>query len=301
MKSDISYQDYLAAKKQIDDASLNSNVLNRCMKELQKKEKAQIVELGAGTGAMAERFLDAGANFQSYMLVDELEENTNSSYRHLLSVLKEREIPHTESEERIAFSSDTGKSEFRFATADCFDYLQDKSGEYDLLIACALIDLLPMRRAVTEFFSSLKPNGLFYFPINFDGETIFEPVTNPIREERLMREYHRTMDERIINDVVSGDSRTGRKLFSLIPELGGQILSGGASDWVVFPSGNRYSKDSRVFLRFILDTVMSALDVVETVDRQELVNWYEERLEQLERGELIYIAHQLDIMGQSKV
>ncbi|MEL6821360.1 MAG: class I SAM-dependent methyltransferase [Calditrichota bacterium] len=298
MKSEISYQDYLAAKKEIDDAALNTNVLNCCYDELGKKENPEIVELGAGTGAMAERFLDAGAKFQSYTLVDELKENTQRSFKHLLDVLQKKQIPHRAEKLCITFGLNSGQREFRFATADCFNYLEDTSDKYDLLIACALIDLLPIRKTVKRFLGAVKPDGLFYFPINFDGETIFEPVTNPEREERLMREYHRTMDERVIKGAVSGDSKTGRKLFSLIPKLGGKILSGGASDWVVFPNGNRYQGDTDIFLRFILDTVRIALDAVEADDKSDLISWYAERLEQLEQRKLTYIAHQLDILGQ---
>jgi len=298
MKSSISYQDYLAAKKAIDDAALNSNVFSLCLNALRCKENPEIIELGAGTGAMAERFLDAGVVFKKYILVDELEENTLRSYKHLLDVLAKKNLPHSEEGQSIIIKSDSGQCEFLFATADCFEYLHDNAGRFDLLIACALIDLLPMRKAVESFLSALKPRGLFYFPINFDGETIFEPVTDPEREARLMGEYHRTMDERIIKEVVSGDSKTGRKLFSVIPELGGEILSAGASDWVVFPSGSGYRGDTAVFLRFILDTVRGALENIEAVSNPELISWYDERLEQLDRRELTYIAHQLDILGK---
>lgn len=297
MKSNFSYQDYLAAKKEIDDAALNSNVLQRCYAELARKENPEILELGAGTGAMAERFLDAGVIFQTYILVDELKENTELSRKHLFDVLTRKDIPYTETNQSIIIRSYSGKSEYRFVTADCFEFLQQNPARYDLLIACALIDLLPMRKAVASFLGALKPDGLFYFPINFDGETIFEPVSDTGREKRLMRAYHQTMDERIINGLPSGDSKTGRKLFSLIPEMGGEIISGGSSDWVVFPKGDGYEGDTAVFLRFILDTVREALDD-EAVDNTELNNWHSERLEQLERGELIYIAHQLDVLGK---
>ncbi len=62
-------------------------------------------------------------------------------------------------------------------------------------------------------FSVLKPGGMFYFTINFDGATLFQPEISPYLDAKIESLYHRTMDERVTNGKPSGDSRTGRHFF----------------------------------------------------------------------------------------
>ena len=161
-------------------------------------------------------------------------------------------------------------------------------------------------------FSLLKPGGLFYFTINFDGATILEPAIEPKFDALIEHLYHQTMDDRVINGRKSGDSQSGRHLFSYLRKLNTNILAAGSSDWVVFAAsqlpepaeGNgsirnhNYPADEAYFLHFIIHTMQQALSNHPQLDQTKFNDWIAERHLQIENGELIYIAHQLDFVGR---
>ena len=96
----------------------------------------------------------------------------------------------------------------------------------------------------------------------------------------------------------SGDSRTGRRLFSGLRRIGAQVLDAGPSDWVVYPGVDGYSGDDDIFLHAIIDTVQGALQSSEGVSRGTLDEWSRVRHAQIEARELVYIAHQLDVLAR---
>ncbi len=105
------------------------------------------------------------------------------------------------------------------------------------------------------------------------------------------------MDARITDGHPSGDSRTGRHLFGSLAQGGFDVLAAGSSDWVVFPVQGRYPADEAFFLHFIVHTMHGALHNDPAVAGEEFERWIAARHAQIERGELTYIAHQLDFMG----
>ncbi len=80
----------------------------------------------------------------------------------------------------------------------------------------------------------LVPGGVYWFTINYDGETIFEPG-HPL-DEQVLRAYHRDMDERVRYGRPAGESRTGRLLFHHLRDARAPALAAGSSDWVVYPA-----------------------------------------------------------------
>jgi hypothetical protein len=184
----------------------------------------------------------------------------------------------------------------RFQKADVITF-QANSGFYDLLIANAFMDLIDVPSTLDRFAHWLASGGLFYFTINFDGVTIFEPVSDPVVEAKLMSLYHQSMDERQVDGQRSGDSQTGRHMFTHFQNVGATILSAGASDWVVYPRRNGYQADEAYFLHCILDFFEHTLKGHAALKQGELDSWLRERRRQIERAELTYIAHQLDFLG----
>jgi hypothetical protein len=186
-------------------------------------------------------------------------------------------------------------------TADVFDLLQrpGTSASWDLLIAHAFLDLIDIPAALPRLFGLLAPGGLFYFTINFDGETILEPVIDSTYDEQILSAYHHTMDARITAGRPSGDSRAGRHLFHHLRQAGGDILAAGSSDWVVFPHAGQYPEDEAYFLHFITHTMDTALQGHPALESPRFQQWIAQRHAQIERGELVYIAHQLDFVGRA--
>jgi hypothetical protein len=183
---------------------------------------------------------------------------------------------------------------------DLFDFSRREQGrrQWDLLIAHAVLDLLDVPAALPHLLALLTDDGMFYFTINFDGMTIFEPTIDPALDALIERLYHRTMDERITEGNPSGDSRAGRHLIHQLRAAGATVLAAGSSDWVVFAGEDGYSADEAFFLRFIIDTLHDALNGHAELDADQFAAWIEIRRRQIDSGELIYIAHQLDIFGR---
>ncbi len=263
------FQAYLRAKRVVDDRALDRRVLGRLRREL-PTGPLRVVEVGAGVGTGIVRLLDWGVlpAEVSYTAIDRRPENAAVARDHLV----ERGFVDEGSRLRrdgVVVS---------LVVDDAFDALD---GEYDLLVAQAFLDLVDLDRALPILFDALSPGGLAYFPITFDGGTIFEPAHS--LDERVIGAYHHDMDRK-------GSSKTGRRLLSKAPEAGGEILVVGSSDWVVYPP---YSTDERTFLSHILDTIEGALAGELGTDLDE---WLATRREQVERGELTYIAHQLDVL-----
>jgi hypothetical protein len=169
---------------------------------------------------------------------------------------------------------------------------------WDLLMAQALLDLVHVPTTLPALLSLLRPGGLLYCPITFDGGTVFQPEIDPDLDTAIEACYHQTMDRRLIAGKPSGDSRTGRHLFSHFQDAGAEVLAAGSSDWVVFAGPNGYAADEAYFLHFIIHTMDSALTGHPDLDAGRFTAWIAQRHAQVEQGTLVYIAHQLDLLGR---
>jgi SAM-dependent methyltransferase len=276
---------YLSAKKTVDDRALN-RVVWQSMAELLPKRTAEnplrVLEVGSGIGTMPERMLDWGLfDHVHYTALDEQPENTAVARRRLA----------LRNQANAAFDLETG---------DIFEFVPRKREQstWDLLAANAFLDLVDIPMTLPLLFSLLQPGGFFYFSLNFDGVTLFEPEIDRGFDDHIQALYHRTMDDRIIQGKLSGDSRSGRHLFHLLAAAGAETLASGASDWVVFPLNRSYPYDEAYFLHFIIHTVQQALARHAEIEPRRFQDWVATRHAQIERGELVYVAHQIDFFGR---
>ena len=289
---------YLLSKQSVDERALNRGVLE-CLKAQIKGEHIDIVEAGAGIGTMLVRLLRWGIlpDSTDYTLVEVMPENIRFAQDWLpewagLNGFQAESQPEGE----LCLGGPAGKVQVHFVQADVLDYTHSRPKKADLLIAHAFLDLLPLPGSLPGLFSLLKPGGLGWLTINFDGMTTFEPSIDPELDERIERLFHKSMDERITNEVRSGDSRTGRHLFGYLHDLEIGLLAVGPSDWVVSPLEGRYPADEQAFLEFILGFFESALAGCPELDPDELADWLTTRRRQVQSAELVYIAHQLDFL-----
>lgn len=178
--------------------------------------------------------------------------------------------------------------------ADVFDFIQRNQKPADLLIAHAFLDLLPMPESLEKLF--LLTKGLAWLTLNFDGMTTLEPVIDVSLDEKIERLYHKTMDLR----PTGGDSHMGRKLFEYLRLLNTEVIAAGASDWVVHTTHGQYPADEKYFLHFILNFFESSLKDHTELDAAAFESWLQKRHEQIEHGELVYIAHQIDFLIQKR-
>ena len=284
MKSNDSFLRYLASKRTVDDRAINQTTwikLLQYLGEASKDRTIRVLEIGAGIGTMVERLASATElPSMIYTAVDINREAIDMAGKRLEC------LPNW--------------IELHLETADVFDFITRNQGKatWDLVIAHAFLDLVNISEAIPEIFSLLEPEGHFYFTLNFDGATVLEPSIDPDFDAKIENLYHKTMDERITQGLPSGDSQTGRHLFTHLAEAGADILSAGSSDWVVFAGKQGYPEDEAYFLHFIIDTIQGALENRNEVDQHQFRNWISQRHAQIDRNELVYIARQLDFFGK---
>jgi hypothetical protein len=123
------------------------------------------------------------------------------------------------------------------------------------------------------------------------------PAMDPALDEKIEQLYHMTMDTR----PTGGDSRMGRKLFEQLRVMDAEILAAGASDWVVYAKNGIYPADEKSFLQFILCFFESSLKKCGELETAALNRWLAKRREEIECGELVYIAHQMDFLVRRKM
>jgi len=304
LPTEFSFTRYLAAKKSVDDRALNRHVFNTLESSLAAFPgfaPLRILEVGCGIGTMVERFLDWGLLRDAvYTAIDLEPENIAAARERLHLYAASRGCRLTDEGEVLCLRPRPGQSlQVILEAIDLYDFLQREQGwrGWDLLIAHAFLDLVDLETTLPPLLSLLAPGGLYYFTLNFDGTTVFMPAIDPDLDRRIEELYHQTMDRRRVHGRPSGHSQTGRRLSLLLPGLGTQVLAAGSSDWLVLPSGDGYHKDEAYFLHYLIQTLATALNGHPGLPPDRFQDWLEERRQQIRRGEMIYLARQLDFLG----
>jgi hypothetical protein len=290
---DYSFPRYLLAKQSVDERALNRHVYESLAAGL-PEQRLHIIEVGAGIGTMLARLLRWGLFAQAdYVLVDEMAENIEFAAGWLPdwaaeNGLQVEKLPGGQ----LRIFDDSRDVLVSLVRQDVFDFIRQKPQSADVLIAHAFLDLLRMPESLSRLFTLLKADGLAWLTINFDGVTTLEPLIAEVLDQKIERLYHQSMDRR----ATGGDSRSGRHLFGHLSGLGAQVLAAGASDWVVHARSGKYPADEAYFLEFILHFFELSLAGQAELDGEALAGWLTKRRAQIARGELVYIAHQMDFL-----
>jgi SAM-dependent methyltransferase len=315
------YIRYLSSKKALDDRSLNRHVWDHLVQSVRSRSDfapLQVLEVGCGIGTMLERLLDRGLLTRAaYTGIDVEAEFIREARRRFGEYVAEKNakpkpppsnpLPRGEGEfngpaqHGAPFLFRTTDQDVRvtFTAIDLFDFLDREQGKstWDLLVAHAVLDLVDLSAALPRLLSLLVPGGIFYFSLNFDGATIFEPPIDPDLDRCIETLYHRTMDTRRSRGQPAGSSVTGRRLTRCLRDAGAHMVAAGSSDWVVFPGPDGYPGDEAYFLHSIIATIGRVLQQHPELDPERFEDWLAQRHRQIDAAELIYIAHQLDVMG----
>jgi len=286
------YTRYLAAKKSVDDRSLNRHVLAD-LRGLLPPGPCRVLEVGAGLGTMVARVLEwqlvtAG----EYTLLDVDRRLLRDSRTWLCEWAGARGLPADPLPDGVRL----GDLRVRLVEAELGSYLDAGHGDpADLVVAHAFLDLVDVPEVLPGLLRLLVPGGVYWFTVTFDGESIFQP-DHP-HDGEVLGAYHRSMDDRVRYGRSAGESRTGRHLFGHLRAAGVPALSAGASDWVVMagPDGT-YPDDEAYFLETVVQTVQDEL--AGPAAPAGLADWLADRRRQLAAGELVYLAHQLDVAGR---
>jgi SAM-dependent methyltransferase len=284
---------YLQSKQPVDDRAINRNVLSALERFTRGRATPRVLELGAGVGTMVSRLADWNVLGRAeYTLVDRDSDSLAAARRHLESwgTVTQSSV------DAIAVEKGDGRLDVEFVRADLFEFLDaaSQTRPYDLVFANAVLDLTDLEPTLPRIWKALAPGAGYWFTINFDGETIFLPEL-PL-DGAVAEAYHGTMTADAAG-TRAGHPQTGRRLLVALPRSGATLLAAGSSDWVVFPIKGAYPSDEAYFLHHILDTVNTALAQHPKLDPKAFEGWMSARHAQVERAELSYIAHQLDVFG----
>ena len=296
---------YLAAKKSVDDRALNWQVWQGLVAALRRATPEQplsILEVGAGMGGMVERLLVGDVlTHATYTAIDKAATLIAEAHRRLLQWGDEQGFQVDEKHERQLNMQRAGQHiTVETEAIDVARFVARERGRraWDLLIGQAFLDLIDMPATLPALCSLVRPGGLLYFPLTFDGGTVFQPEDEAPFDGAIEACYHPTIDQRVLDGKPSGDSRAGRRLFAHLRTAGVDVVAAGSSDWVVFAGADGYLADEAYFLHDIIHTIGTALTGHPQLDADRLSTWVAERHAQIEQGTLVYIAHQLDVLGR---
>jgi SAM-dependent methyltransferase len=301
---DSPFQRYLEAKRSVDDRALNRGVLASFSAALRAiAPEPRVLEIGAGSGTMVERLVEWGVLHRAEYTLLDADPALLAAGRQRLSTWAAGRGAHAENDgEQLRIEGPGFALTLVPRAAELFAFLEDSARtpaepSFDALVACAVLDLVDVPRALPMLWSVLRPGAPFWLTINFDGESVFCPEL-PL-DGAVWEHYHRSMDERVRDGRPAGDSKTGRHLFEHLRRSGASVTASGSSDWVVFAGRNGYPAREAEFLRHILATIGAELDGHPAIARGELGAWLELRSDQIAAGELVYLAHQLDFAGHA--
>jgi hypothetical protein len=327
------FRRYLRAKRTVDDRALDRRLVGRFRERLADRAAAtdgplRVLEVGAGIGTMVARLIDwevLPPGETRYVAVD-LDAGALAGLSPFLrewAADREASVSVADPEDgpvdgdALVVETDARTVRVEPVAADAVAYAEAHPGERDALIGMALLDVLDLD-ALETLLGALAPGGTYYFPITFDGGTRFRPA-HPA-DRAVERRYHAHMDAK-----PDGNSRAGDAAVARLGGIDGSSLLGVAgSDWVVRPAedgvrgtadDSPYPGDEAFFLRHILDTVETAVgEVIDgTVGASpagdgaraggseadaDLDAWLAARRRQLDAGDLVYLTHQLDLLGR---
>lgn len=293
------YPEYLAIKQAIDDRSLNPSVWQVLAAELRSQidnHEFRILEIGAGTGSMIIRLLDAGLLGHCQYFAVELEPDFARVAENQLSLWAEARGWRMDviSPSRWIVGKEGKAMEIQWLAADILELASSfESGYFDLLIGHAIIDLLPVPACMPGLLNLLKAGGGYYFSLNFAGVTRFSPAHQ--RDLEIAAAYHHDMDSRF-PDLTWRASQTGRLLGNWLKKQGHLVLAEGDSPWQLSSAPRSSSPGEERFIGNILDTMEKAL-----AGREGLEDWLGRRRRQLDSGSLLFFAANRDYFGRTRL
>jgi SAM-dependent methyltransferase len=302
---EFSFLRYLEAKKTIDDRALNRQVLERLQRELADiggEYPLKILEAGCGIGTMVERLIEWGLISRfDYTGLDLEDGALPEAYRRLWAFARGQGLAGQEGADgRLLLNNADHCLSLNFLPMDVFDFTadEDQHGSWDVLIAHAFLDLVPLEVALPRLLSLLRPGGLCYFSLNFDGVTTWLPSLDDVLDDQIEALYHQSMHRSSPAGPTRRGSRSGRLLLTLLPRLGGDLLAVGSSDWAVLPHQGKYPQDEAYFLSYLLHLLAEALAGDPTINPDQLQSWLSTRRRQIDTGELMLLTHQWDILAR---
>ena len=319
----VPFADFLEAKFDLDERSLNRDVREAFWQVLQDLPKIDCLDLGAGTGATARRLLSGRlANRRSEkavvpgpgliaplsltvldrdpVLLDRARQDAVGRLRALgLEPRSEAGAIFVDAD-RAATSvgaNDERPVSIRFVTAELEAYRPEQ--RCNVITANALLDIVPLAKTLQLLTGWLQPGGHLYASINYDGDTTLLPQYDDAAfEARVLSHYNDTMERRRVGGLATGGARCGRRLHALLPDFGFDILAFGSSDWNIAPLLGQYRDADAVCLQLMMEIIGAEALESGLFDAGRLARWRDDRMRLLRERRLGLIVHQLDLLAR---
>jgi|GEM_PF-54784 len=305
MSNGFSYQQYLAAKRTVDDRALNPEVFSRfigTLREMPAESPVRILEIGAGIGTMAERLLTLDdIPSLEYTALDIHSESLKVAQYRLTKFLGENgwDVQSTRGSAHINAHKGDDSRTIRFTHAEALAFASDTSNHasYDVIMAHAVLDMFHIRTALPVLLQTLESGGVYCFTLNYNGRTAFHPPIDPDLEDLFERRYNESMDRLETDGKLRSGSRSGDHMLEYLSRET-ELLVSGDSDWEVVPGEGGYPAEEAYFVQCILKDMEEALSDDPKIDQRAFQMWMETRSRQLTNAHLEFRAHNMDFLGR---
>jgi SAM-dependent methyltransferase len=285
---------YFEAKAFVDEKSLHEPTKSLFL-AVAGRLKGKVLDLGCGSGKMLQRLLEWGIPESTIYVGVDSDPGVVEPFQHTFNAFL-GQVQTNAKENRIEITARQG-IRIVLHTQRAEDYLSEQE-QFEVITSCSFFDLVNVYSVLPLVYEKLTGGGCGYFVCNFAGETYFEPVISSELDERVVRLYHDSMRRRNLTlGIPDGEYCSGRKLAPIWQRCGGEVISLGSSDWVLYPRHGEYPREERHLLQFILNLVTQALRGYSELAPEEIDFWIGERKRQLDDGQLIFVAHNLDFLG----
>lgn len=294
------FQRYLQAKRTLDDRALDQRLLTRLSQHLSNRQAQStnpltVLEVGAGIGTMITRLHEWDIFPKGRIEYTAIDKDA-ASIERLPKTLAEMTGDQTRvtetTDHEIQVEGPNRTIMVKPVIGEITAFIDAHDQAWEAVIGAALLDVLGLEN-LPKLLDALVPNGVWYFPITFDGGTYFRPA-HPA-DDRIEQYYHTHMDQSSGGSSHAG----GRVLKRLVDRPDTTVLGVAGSDWIVRPTGGQYTGEERLVLEYILTQIDQAVsDVAPEGFEETLLDWLDDRYAQVAEIELYYFTHQLDILGR---
>jgi SAM-dependent methyltransferase len=305
----LDFPAYLESKRAIDAASLNPALFDNFRAWYEAEPAPRLLDLGTGTGAMLRRVLEfrtAGDALLSGLDSDPM--SLESAAVRIRSQLESaglqvrvRRAPGRWELEAEGRGRRLGVRLVRGDLLDADPAMLSGLGSHDLVTAHAFLDLLPVERGLRTIRSLLRPGGLLYATLNYDGLTVLLPAdSDELFERSLLAAYDQSMEARRLDGEPTAGAFSGRRFYGALGPAGFEVLGAGSSDWNVFPAKGRYAEGNALFLKSLLGMIAAEGLRSNSIEPAALRAWYRRRVTEVDAGRLGLVVHQLDLLACRK-
>lgn len=280
----FNYPRYLKALEPVSARAQSDTLYQQFLEGLALRAGAtdtplHVLEIGAGRGDQMRRILD-----------DAAARGIKLDYTALEPASANRSVAESE-----AKAYQAGPHTVTIAPDSFLAFATKQALPYDAVVARSVLDLMPLREALTAIGKSLSEHGMLYAPLTFALGTSLSPHPgdrSASTESKIKSVYHQSIYQK--TNLKKG-SYPAQEIVHWANEKGARVDVRG-SDWVIAPSKKKYRNDESYVLQSVLAFMHDEAEQADAVPHSDLDAWWTTRMRMLHNNTLIYTANQFDLL-----